>query len=247
MGRTRRYRTEDESKIARRKQRLERSLRAGYIPFACAHNVTDFILAPSAKEARRKENRQAYAKRKVIEIPQLSDIVIALASEEIAEHSLEEHIFVHHSTSAALLELPGITLTDTDFERMLGHPPYPLHIVGYASFEKEWPKISAAFHGYVTQTYALKQIKWGEEAASRDRASLASELSKTYQSLTEHWKKFNMETREHCDELPTEFITFQNQLWFARRLTWLVADMVCLAEGQDVLLKSVREQFSHFV
>ncbi|KAJ2932251.1 hypothetical protein H1R20_g4859, partial [Candolleomyces eurysporus] len=228
MGRTIKYRTEEQRKAVRCEQRFQRSLR------------------PGAKEARRKENRRAYARKKVIVVPELSDVVVALASEEISEDSLEKHLFVHHSISAAPLKLPGIVLTDTDFQTMLGHPPYPSHIINYASFEKEWPKISAAFHGYVSRTYISEQTKWVNQAASRDRASLASELSKLYQDLTKHWKQFDIEKREYGDELPTEFITFQNQLWFSRRLTWLVADMACLVEGLDLLLDSIREQLSHF-
>jgi hypothetical protein len=201
---------------------------------------------PRAKESRRKENRAAYAKRKVINVPELSDVVIALALEEISEDSIEKHLFVHHSLSAMPLELPDITLTDADFRRMLGHPPYPSHIIDYLSFEKEWPKILAAFHGYATRIYASEHSKWGMEAASRDRASFATELSKLYQDLAGHWKKFNMETRQHRNELCTEFITLQNQLWFAHCLTWLVADLESLVEGPDLLLKSVQERCCHF-
>jgi hypothetical protein len=203
---------------------------------------------PRAQETRRKQNRKAYAKRKIIVIPEPSEVVQALSSMEIGEDSLYEHLWVHHSFTPGPLELSGATLTDADFEIMMGHPPYPSHIISLPSFENDWPKISAAFHGYATRIFISEQEKWTKEAVVRDRASLSSELTKSYRILTEEWEQFGVDVREHRDHdcLPTEFIAFQNRLWTSRRLMWLVEDLENLAKGTEALFTALQARISHF-
>lgn len=200
----------------------------------------------SAREARRQENRRAYAKRKVIVVPEPSEVVQALSSMEIGEDSLFEHLYY---SGPPELELSGTTLTDTDFDIMMGHPPYPSHIISLASFESDWPKISAVFHGYATRTFVSEQAKWIEEAAVRDRASLLSELTKAYRILMKEWEQFGVDVREHGhpDHLPTEFIAFQNRLWTSRRLMWLAEDLKHLAKGTEAFFEASRARLSHFM
>lgn len=202
-----------------------------------------------AKETRRKENRKAYASRKTIEVPQPCRIIQALSSEEISEDSPEKHLYAHYSVTAGPLELPGTTLTETDFGKMMGHPPYPSHIVDLSSFEKDWPKISAAFHGYATRMFVLEQTKWRDQAVNCDRASLSTELLKLYRDLTAAWKQFGDEVQEYgyarC--LPTEFIAFQNRLWLSRRLMWLSEDLKSLVEGTDALFLALQSRLRSFI
>lgn len=138
-----------------------------------------------AKEVRRRENHQAYARRKVVVVPEPSEVIQALSSMEIGEDSLFEHLYAHYSIVSGPLEVSGTTLTDADFKIMMGHPPYPSHIIGLPSFEENWPKISAVLHGYATRTFISEQAKWIKEAVVRDRAALSSELSKAYRILME--------------------------------------------------------------
>ncbi|RXW12095.1 hypothetical protein EST38_g13757 [Candolleomyces aberdarensis] len=228
MSRKTKYHTQEQRKEARRKQRAQRSLK------------------PGAKELCREQNRRAYAKRKLIVVPEPSEIVQSLSSMEISEDSLYEHLYVHHSITAGPLKLPQITLTDADFRDMIGHPPYPSHVIGLPSFEKDWPIISAAFHGYATRKFVLEQTKWMNEAAGRDRASLSSELTKLYRHLMEEWDQFGDDVRKHADQLPTELIAFQNRLWASRRLMWLVEDLRSLVEGTDTLFVTLQARLRHF-
>ncbi|RXW17177.1 hypothetical protein EST38_g8678 [Candolleomyces aberdarensis] len=228
MSRRTKYRTQEERKEARRKQRAQRSLK------------------PGAKELRREQNRRAYAKRKLIVVPEPSEIVQSLSSMEISEDSPYEHLYIHYSITAGPLKLPELTLTEADFEDLIGHPPYPPHVIGLPSFEKDWPIISAAFHGYATRKFVSEQTKWIDDAAGCDRASLSSELTKLYRHLTEEWDQFGDETRAHGDHLPTEFIAFQNRLWLSRRLMWLADDLKSLVEGTDTLFVTMRTRLRHF-
>lgn len=179
-------------------------------------------------------------------VPEPSDVIQSLASMEISEDSLHEHLFLHYSITSDSLNLPHITLTDTDFQKMAGHPPYPLHIVDLDSFEKDWPQISAAFHGYATRMYVKEQTKLMQHALRCDRASLSSDLTNSYRNLMEDWELFGIEVRENAHFLPTELIAFQNRLWASRRLTWLAEDIGRLVEGADVFLALVRDRLSHF-
>jgi hypothetical protein len=165
---------------------------------------------------------------------------------EISEDSLYEHLYAHQSIAAGPLELPTITLTNADFQKMTSHPPYPAHIVHLDSFEKDWPQISAALHGYVTRMYVRDQTTLVNEVASHDRASLYSKLSKSYRSLMVDWELFGNAVQDNADELPTEFLAFQSRLWISRRLTWLAQDLSCLADGVDVFVTASRDRLSHF-
>lgn len=216
------------------------------IKHSCPDSVSTYN--PRAKEARRQENRKAYAKRKVIVVPEPSEVIQTLSSMEIGEDSLFEHLYLHHSIIAGPLKLSGTTLTDADFENMLGHPPYPSHIVDLPSFESDWPKISAVFHGYATRNFILEQGKWIDEAVDRDRAALSSELTKSYEILMEEWERFGVDVREHghSGQLPTEYIAFQNRLWTSRRLMWLADDLKHLAEGTETFFEACRVRLSHF-
>jgi hypothetical protein len=167
---------------------------------------------------------------------------------EISEDTYE-HLYVHYSITAGPLNLPDTILTDADFQNMTGHPPYFPHIINLPSFEKDWPAISAAFHGFATRNFVSEQTRWIDEAADRDRAFLSSELTKQYQYLMGEWEKFGVEVHEHGkdpDSLATEFIAFQNRLWASRRLMWLMADLECLKEGTDSLFAALRARLSHF-
>lgn len=141
-----------------------------------------------------------------------------------------------------------MTLTDADFQEMTGHPPYPSHVIDLSSFEEDWPKISAAFHGYATRSFVSEQAQWIDEAMARDRAALSSELTRSYQSLTKDWEQFGVEASEHAyaGDTATEFIAFQNRLWASRRLMWLADDLRCLAEGTEALFTALRARISHF-
>ncbi|KAJ2921595.1 hypothetical protein H1R20_g15501, partial [Candolleomyces eurysporus] len=226
MGRKLKYRTEEERKMARRKQRLERSLR------------------PRATEAHCEENRRAYAKRKVIWVPEPSDVVQALAKWDILMAD-QEHVYDRHSIAAEPLKLLGTALTDADFQSMIGHPPYPSHIVEHVSFEKDWPQISAAFLGYATRTYVTEHTRWLDQAGGHDRASLSSDLSKQYRDLLEDYEQFTIDVEENADFLPAELIAFQNRLWTSRRLVWLAGDLGSLTAGTDVLLTALQARISH--
>ncbi|KAJ2930494.1 hypothetical protein H1R20_g6610, partial [Candolleomyces eurysporus] len=232
MGRRIKYHTEEERQAARRIQSLERRSE------------------PGAKEGRRQENRKAYAKRKVVIVPEPPEVVRALSSMEIGEHSLFEHLFLHHSIIPDPLELPAITLTDADFKIMMGHPPYPSHIIGLPSFEKDWPVISAVFHGYANRRFVSEQEKWIVGAVLRDRAALSSELTKSYRILMREWEQYGVDVRDHGhpDHLATEFIAFQNRLWTSRRLMWLAEDLKQLAEGEqtEALFVALRARLKHF-
>uniref|UniRef100_A0A4Q2DSF3 Uncharacterized protein n=1 Tax=Candolleomyces aberdarensis TaxID=2316362 RepID=A0A4Q2DSF3_9AGAR len=230
MGRRLKYRTQEEQKAARQTQRLQRSLQ------------------PGAKEIRREQNRKAYAKRKVVVVPEPSEVIRALSAMEISDDTYE-HIYVHYSITAGPLKLPDAILTDADFQNMTGHPPYSSHIIDHPSFEKDWSLISATLHGYATRKFVLEQTRWIDEAANRDRASLSSELTKQYQHLMGEWEIFGIEVREHGkdpDSLPTELITFQNRLWTSRRLMWLMADLESLKEGTDSLFVALHARLGHF-
>jgi hypothetical protein len=165
---------------------------------------------------------------------------------EISEDGFHKHLFGYYSITSDSLNLPSITLTETDFQKMAGHPPYPLHIVDLNSFEKDWPEISAAFHGYVTRMYVKEWKELMQHAVGCDRASLSSKLTKSYHSLMEEWELFGIELRENADLLPAEFIVFQNRLWTSRRLTWVADDIGRLVEGTDVFFAFVRERLRHF-
>jgi hypothetical protein len=167
---------------------------------------------------------------------------------EIGEDSLFEHLFVHYSITPGPLELSTITLTNADFEIMMGHPPYPSHIIGLPSFEKDWPMISAVLHGYAVRAFVSEQTKWIDGAVLRDRAALSSELTKSYRILMKEWEQFGIDVwnHGHPDHLATEFIAFQNRLWTSRRLVWLAADLKQLAEGMETLFVALRARLTHF-
>ncbi|RXW14660.1 hypothetical protein EST38_g11193 [Candolleomyces aberdarensis] len=225
MGRRAKYYSQEEAQKAHQDQRLQRSLK------------------PGAKEVRREQNARAYAKRKIFKAVQ------ALSEAEISEYDYK-HIYMHHfATEEGPLALPDFTLTDTDFRNMAGHPPYPAHIVNFPSFEKDWPIISAAFHGYAARNYMLEQKRWIDEAASCDWASLGSKLMNQYHNVMADWEQFRIEVREHGKDptsLPTELIAFQNQLWTSRRLMWLKADLENSKEGKNMLFAAMRSRDIHF-
>lgn len=129
---------------------------------------------------------------------------------------------------------------------MTGHPPYSPHIVEHASFEKDWPRISAAFLGYATRTYVVENSSWIDQAVGRDWASLSSDLLKQYRGLMEDWAQFGADVEENTSFLPAEFIAFQNRLWTSRRLMWLASDLECLLKGTDLLFTALRARISHF-
>lgn len=184
----------------------------------------------------------------MVVVPEPSEVIRALSAMEISEDTYE-HLYVHYSITAGPLNLPDTILTDADFQNMTGHPPYFPHIINLPSFEKDWPAISAAFHGFATRNFVSEQTRWIDEAADRDRAFLSSELTKQYQYLMGEWEKFGVEVHEHGkdpDSLATEFIAFQNRLWASRRLMWLMADLECLKEGTDSLFAALRARLSHF-
>jgi hypothetical protein len=197
------------------------------------------------KEARRAENRRAYAKCKTVVIPEPSNIVLALASTEIVEPEYE-HFFAHYSVVGDPLELADITLTDADFQKMTGRPPYPSRILNIDSFEKDWPIISAALQGYATRMYFLDQTALIKRAVDGDRASLSSELSKSYSILMEDWQLFGDTVRDNPHDLPTEFLAYQGRLWTSRRLTWLANDIGRLAEGVEVFCAVLEERIRSF-
>jgi hypothetical protein len=202
-----------------------------------------------AKEIRRIQNRRAYAKRKVVVVPEPSEAIQNLSAMEISEDSGHEHLCAHFSIIEGPLKLPDTTLTNTDFEHMTGHPPYPSHIINHPSFEKNWDLISAALHGYATRILLREQTQWIDEATNRDRASLSSELVKQYEHLMVEWETFGIEVRElgqDPDAFPSELIVFQNRLWTSRRLMWLAADLECLKDGTDPLFGALRARLSHF-
>ncbi|KAJ2936305.1 hypothetical protein H1R20_g790, partial [Candolleomyces eurysporus] len=171
MGRKVKYHTQEERRAARRER----------------HSVK--ALTPGFKKARREANRRAYAKRKIVVVPEPSDVVLSLASTEIVVYGYE-HLCAHYSIIADPLELADVTLTDADFQKMIGHPPYPSHIVDLDSFEKDWPIISAVTQGYATRMYVLDQTALINRAVDCDRASLSSELSKSYSNLMADWQLF---------------------------------------------------------
>jgi hypothetical protein len=197
------------------------------------------------KEARREANRRAYAKRKIVVVPEPSDFVLSLASTEIVEYEYE-HLLAHYSVCGDPLELATITLTNADFQKMIGHPPYPSHILDIDSFEKDWPIILAVIQGYATRMYVLDQTALIKCAVDCDRASISSELSKTYSILMADWQLFGDTVRDNPHDLPTEFLAYQSQLWTSRRRTWLADDIGRLAEGVDVFIAALDERIRHF-
>jgi hypothetical protein len=244
MGRKVKYHSQEEARKARQAQRLERSLKPGCVSAATKYSpksVSSYLFLARAKEVRSDQNARAYAKRKAVKIVQ------ALSELEIVEYDYK-HIYMHHSTTEVPLPLPDLTLTDTDFRSMAGHPPYPAHIVDFPSFEKDWPIISAAFHGYAARNYMLEQERWIDEAADRDRKSLCSELTTRYHRVMADWEQFRIKVREYGKDpssLPTEFIAYHNQLWTSRCLMWLKADLETLKEGTDPLFAEMQSQVIH--
>ncbi|KAJ2927774.1 hypothetical protein H1R20_g9316, partial [Candolleomyces eurysporus] len=212
---------------------------------ACHKHHSGKALTPGFKEARRAKNRRAYAKRKTVVIPEPLDIVLALASTEIVEYKYE-HLFAHYSVIGDPLELANITLTNTDFQKMSGCPPYPAHILNLNSFEKDWPIILAMIQGYATRMYVLDQTTLMKRAVDGDQASLSSELSKVYSILMADWKIFGDTVRDNPHDLPTEFLAHQGRLWTSWHLTWLVNDIGCLAEGVEVFLAALEERIRAF-
>ncbi|KAJ2935521.1 hypothetical protein H1R20_g1574, partial [Candolleomyces eurysporus] len=231
MGQRSKYHTPEERKMARQTQRLERSLK------------------PGAKEIRRVQNCKAYAKHKVVVVPEPSEAIQTLSAMEISENSGCEHLCAYYSTIEGPLELPDATLTNADFQNMAGHPPYSSHIINHPSFEKNWELISAALHGYATRIFVSEQTQWLDEATNQDRASLSLELTKQYKHLMAEWETFGIEVRKlgkDPDALPLELIIFQNRLWTSRRLIWLAVDMEALKEGTDSLFRTLQTRLSHF-
>jgi hypothetical protein len=165
---------------------------------------------------------------------------------DLSEDSLYEHLFAHYSITEDSLELPTITLTNADFQQMTSYPPYPDHIVQLNSFEKDWPQILVALHGYVTRMYVQDRATLINEVASHDRASLYSKLSKTYWSLMGDWEFFGDVVKANAHELPTEFLAFQSRLWISRRLVWLAEDLSSLADGVDVFAAALKDRLKHF-
>lgn len=175
-------------------------------------------------------------------MPSISEEVQAFLDRPIsdADHDLIYHRFVEGEDTVGL---DTYDLELDDFDAMLGDPPY----LNLTVVEADWTYVSAALHGFMVCKYLGDLEEFSNNIRLEDPGVVSSTLRSQFRSLVRRFTALRAACTDPLDALSSStlpsvanLVAFQNLLWTARRIEFVVQDITVLdtsgPSGLTVLL-----------
>lgn len=142
------------------------------------------------------------------------------------------------------MSLDELDIEGEDFETLTGLPPYPQPIVSMPSFQEDWPKISAAMHGYATRRYLEALGKFINSSTARREFILIFDLFQQRECLEFRYEILSKTYQEyirlglHADAT----LARHNMIWHCRVMEYNREDIEALKEGYGKFLQAISER-----
>lgn len=197
--------------------------------------------------ARSKENRRAYAKKRVQENASIAvpERVKSKASWPFLFE--DESVVARFQRGAAIECLSDTAICDDHLELLTRLPPYPSSLISSIDYDKDHETVSAALYGYQLRMYTDNVVEQMRHYQPELKLATSSDLFDKFNRLLERFSTFDKAVIRYAKEEDSvaELICEHNAMWTARLLLFIKEDLQSLAVGDDTYVSTLYDRILH--